>query len=126
MLRSGSLTTPCSKEQIAGDEDSFITICALSKFASNNRGSDGASNWRAKFNSQRGAVLATEKRSLPLDHGHYQEEGVEGRISECCGGCRLRGIGEGSCYKPYHQEPDVGGSERGIKKLCRLKATEWI
>ncbi|CAH7683163.1 hypothetical protein PPACK8108_LOCUS16525 [Phakopsora pachyrhizi] len=60
MLRSGSLTTPCSKEQTAGDKDSFITICALSKFATNNRGSDGASNGRAKFNSQRGAVLATE------------------------------------------------------------------
>ncbi|KAI8456564.1 hypothetical protein BY996DRAFT_6412284 [Phakopsora pachyrhizi] len=60
MLRGSSLTTPGSKEQTAVYEDSFITICALSKFDSKSQGSGGASNWRAKFNSQRGAVLATE------------------------------------------------------------------
>ncbi|CAH7668115.1 eukaryotic translation initiation factor 3 subunit D, partial [Phakopsora pachyrhizi] len=44
-------------------EDSFITICTLNEFNSNSHGSGGAPNWRAKLNSQCGAVVATEMKN---------------------------------------------------------------
>lgn len=52
-----------SKEQGAGDEDSLITIRTLNEFDSNSQGSGGAPNWRAKLDSQRGAVVATEMKN---------------------------------------------------------------
>ncbi|KAI8444690.1 eukaryotic translation initiation factor 3 subunit D [Phakopsora pachyrhizi] len=63
VLRGSSLTAPGSKEQNAVDEDSFITIRTLNEFDSNSQGSGGAPNWRAKLDSQRGAVVATEMKN---------------------------------------------------------------
>ncbi|KAI8454706.1 eukaryotic translation initiation factor 3 subunit 7-domain-containing protein [Phakopsora pachyrhizi] len=52
-----------AEEQTAVEEDSFITIRTLNKFNSNSHGSGGAPNWRAKLNSQCGAVVATEMKN---------------------------------------------------------------
>ncbi|EFP84235.2 hypothetical protein PGT21_035154 [Puccinia graminis f. sp. tritici] len=51
------------KEQGGNDEDSFITIRTLNEFDSNSQGSGGAPNWRAKLDTQRGAVVATEMKN---------------------------------------------------------------
>ncbi|KAK9471722.1 eukaryotic translation initiation factor 3 subunit D [Dipodascopsis tothii] len=44
-------------------EDSFITIKALNEFDSRAQGAGGALDWRSKFASQRGAVVATEMKN---------------------------------------------------------------
>ncbi|MBW0474022.1 hypothetical protein O181_013737 [Austropuccinia psidii MF-1] len=60
---SNSSNAPSSKDQVVTDEDSFITIRTLNEFDSNSQGSGGAPNWRAKLDSQRGAVVATEMKN---------------------------------------------------------------
>ncbi|KAK9355925.1 eukaryotic translation initiation factor 3 subunit D [Lipomyces doorenjongii] len=44
-------------------EDSFITIKALNEFDTRAPGAGGALDWRSKFGSQRGAVVATEMKN---------------------------------------------------------------
>ncbi|KAK9467849.1 eukaryotic translation initiation factor 3 subunit D [Lipomyces arxii] len=44
-------------------EDSFITIKALNEFDPRAPGAGGALDWRSKFSSQRGAVVATEMKN---------------------------------------------------------------
>ncbi|KAK9448187.1 eukaryotic translation initiation factor 3 subunit D [Limtongia smithiae] len=46
-----------------GGEDQLITIKALNEFDSRAPGAGGALDWRSKFASQRGAVVATEMRN---------------------------------------------------------------
>ncbi|KAJ8097875.1 eukaryotic translation initiation factor 3 subunit D [Lipomyces tetrasporus] len=47
----------------ASGEDSFITIKALNEFDTRAPGAGGALDWRSKFGSQRGAVVATEMKN---------------------------------------------------------------
>ncbi|KAA1114097.1 hypothetical protein PGT21_037242 [Puccinia graminis f. sp. tritici] len=61
VLRGPNATN--AKEQGGNDEDSFITIRTLNEFDSNSQGSGGAPNWRAKLDTQRGAVVATEMKN---------------------------------------------------------------
>ncbi|CAH7684826.1 eukaryotic translation initiation factor 3 subunit 7-domain-containing protein [Phakopsora pachyrhizi] len=51
------------RAETAVEEDSFIAIRTLNKFNSNSHGSGSAPNWRAKLNSQCGAVVATEMKN---------------------------------------------------------------
>ncbi|PLW18406.1 hypothetical protein PCANC_08844 [Puccinia coronata f. sp. avenae] len=60
-------TTAAHKDPAGGggaaEEDSFITIRTLNEFDANSQGSGGAPNWRAKLDTQRGAVVATEMKN---------------------------------------------------------------
>lgn len=60
---NASVNANAAKEQGTQDEDSFITIRTLNEFDSNSQGAGGAPNWRAKLDSQRGAVVATEMKN---------------------------------------------------------------
>lgn len=60
---NASVNANAAKEQGTPEEDSFITVRTLNEFDSNSQGSGGAPNWRAKLDSQRGAVVATEMKN---------------------------------------------------------------
>ena len=60
----------------AEEEQTYITLKTLFEFDSRAQGSGGAPDWRAKLDSQRGAVVATEMKNNSLKLARWATMGV--------------------------------------------------
>lgn len=68
--------TATGASNTATDEETFITLKTLFEFDSRAQGSGGAPDWRAKLDSQRGAVVATEMKNNSLKLARWATSSV--------------------------------------------------